>query len=238
VTRPSRNPLAFTRSNRITAAVMNGRSRVLIVDDHPLFRQGLRQLIEADQRFELAGESGDGTDALRVIQQAKPDIAVLDVNLPNLSGLEIAARVQRLRLPTRIVVLTMFNDEETFNRALDLGVLGFVLKENAVQDILGSLAAAAKGEHYLSPTISSYLVRRRGRAETLAARQPGIDDLTKAERRVLKLIAEKKTSREIAADLFISPRTVEAHRANISAKLNLRGSHSLLKFALENRSAI
>ena len=217
---------------------MPQRTKVLIVDDHPLFRQGLRQLVEADSRFELIGEAGNGNDALAFIQKRKPDIALLDVNLPGLSGLEVAGRVQSLRLPTRIVVLTMFKEEETFNRALDLGVLGFVLKENAVQDILAALVAVAKGEHYLSPTISTYLVRRRGRAEALAERKPGLDDLTKAELRILKLIAEKKTSREIAAELFISPRTVEAHRANISQKLGLRGSNSLLQFALENRSAI
>jgi DNA-binding NarL/FixJ family response regulator len=222
----------------LNAAVMAGRSRVLIVDDHPLFRQGLRQLIETDGRFELVGETGDGLEALELMQKKKPEVAVLDVNLPGLSGLEVARRAQDLRLRTRIVVLTMFKEEETFNRALDFGVLGFVLKENATQDILASLVAVAKGEHYLSPTISSYLVRRRGRAEALAARQPGLDDLTKAERRILKLIAEKKTSREIGTALFISPRTVEAHRANISQKLGLRGSHSLLQFALENRSAI
>lgn len=217
---------------------MPERAKVLIVDDHPLFRQGLRQLVEADSRFEFVGEAGNGNDALAFIQQRKPEIALLDVNLPGLSGLEVAGRVQSQRLPTRIVVLTMFNEEETFNRALDLGVLGFVLKENAVQDILAALVAVAKGEHYLSPTISSYLVRRRGRAEVLAGHKPGLDDLTKAERRILKLIAEKKTSREIAAELFISPRTVEAHRANISQKLGLRGSNSLLQFAIENRSSI
>jgi DNA-binding NarL/FixJ family response regulator len=168
----------------------------------------------------------------------KPDLAVLDVNLPGLSGLEVARKLQTKRCATRIIILTMYKEEETFNLALDLGVKGFVLKENAVQDILASLVTVAAGGHYLSPSISGYLVRRRGRAEELAAHKPGLDDLTKAERRVLKLIAEKKTSREIAAELFISPRTVEAHRANISAKLDLRGSHSLLQFALENRSAI
>jgi DNA-binding CsgD family transcriptional regulator len=100
------------------------------------------------------------------------------------------------------------------------------------------LAAVAVGEHYFSPTISGYLVGRRRRAESLAAQKPGLDDLTKAERRILKLVAEKKTSREIAGELFISPRTVETHRANICAKLELHGSHSLLQFALENRSRI
>ncbi len=212
--------------------------RVIIVDDHPLFRQGLRQLIQADGRFELVGETGDGEAALNLIQRTKPDVAVLDVDLPGLSGLDIARTLKAKTSPTKCVVLTMHKEEDTFNRALDLGVMGFVLKENAVEDIVASLVTVARGGHYLSPSISGYLVRRRGRADALAARQPGLEDLTKAERRILKLIAEKKTSREIAAELFISPRTVEAHRANISEKLGLRGSHSLLQFALENRAAL
>jgi DNA-binding NarL/FixJ family response regulator len=217
---------------------MAGSIKVLIVDDHPLFRQGLRQVIVADSRFELIAEAGDGIAALQLIQEKKPDVAALDVNLPGLSGLEIASKLQGKRLPTRIIILTMYKEEETFNRAMDLGVTGFVLKENAVEDILNGIAAVAKGEHYLSPSISGYLVRRRSRAESLAAKKPGLEDLTKAELRILKLIADKKTSREIAAELFISPRTVEAHRANISTKLELRGSHSLLLFAIENRAAL
>lgn len=217
---------------------MSTRIKVIIVDDHPLFRQGLRQVIEADSRFHLVGEAGDGDSGLRLIQEKKPAIAVLDVSLPKLSGLEVTRQVRSRELPTSIIILTMYKEEETFNQALDLGVKGFVLKENAVEDIVNSLAKVAEGEHYLSPSISSYLVRRRNRADELAARKPGLDDLTKAERRILKLVGEKKTSREIAAELFISPRTVEAHRANISAKLELRGSHSLLQFALENRSVL
>lgn len=217
---------------------MGGEIRVLIVDDHPLFRKGLRQVIESDPRFQLVGETGDAETALRLVQEKKPEVAVLDVNLPGLSGLEMARRLRGKPSAVALIILTMHKEEEIFNRALDLGVKGFVLKENAVDEILKAIAAVAGGEHYLSSTISGYLVRRRGRAEALAARKPGLDDLTKAERRILKLIAEKKTSRQIAAELFISPRTVEAHRANICAKLELRGSHSLLQFALENRSAI
>lgn len=217
---------------------MPKRTTVLIVDDHPLFRGGLRQVIESNPDFELIGETGDGEAALKLIQEKNPDVAVLDVNLPGLSGLEIARKLQTKRLPTRVIMLTMHKDEETCNRALDIGARGFVLKENAVEEILKAIAAVAAGEHYLSSTISGYLVRRRSRAEALAAQKPGLDDLTKAERRILRLVAEKKTSREIGAELFISPRTVEAHRANICAKLELTGSHSLLQFALENRSAI
>jgi DNA-binding NarL/FixJ family response regulator len=103
---------------------------------------------------------------------------------------------------------------------------------------VNAISAVAEGEHYFSPTVSGHLVRRRNRAESLAKEKPGLDDLTKAELRVLKLIAMKKTSKEIASELFISPRTVEAHRANICTKLDLHGSHSLLQFALENRSLI
>lgn len=217
---------------------MAHRITVLIVDDHPLFRSGLRQVIAEDDRFELVGETGDGEAAWQLIQEKKPAVAVLDVNLPGLSGLEIARKLQTERLLTHVIMLTMHKDEETCNRALDFGAKGFVLKENAVEEILKAITVVAGGEHYLSSTISGYLVRRRNRAESLAAKKPGLDDLTKAERRILKLVAEKKTSREIGAELFISPRTVEAHRANICAKLELTGSHSLLQFALENRSDI
>ena len=217
---------------------MAHRITVLIVDDHPLFRSGLRQVIVDDPRFELVGDIGDGEAAWQLIQEIKPAVAVLDVNLPGLSGLEIARKLQAERLLTHVIMLTMHKDEETCNRALDFGAKGFVLKENAVEEILKAITVVAGGEHYLSSTISGYLVRRRNRAESLAAKMPGLDDLTKAERRILKLIAEKKTSREIGAELFISPRTVEAHRANICAKLELTGSHSLLQFALENRPAI
>lgn len=222
-----------TRSN-----LMKDRVRVIIVDDHPLFRAGLRQVIAADSRFELIAETEDGNAALELIQKQKPEVAVIDINLPGLSGLEIARRLHFLRGPTRLIILTMHKEEETVNRALDFGVSGFVLKENAEEEILKALVAVSGGAHYLSPTISGYLVRRRQQAQTLAAQKPGIDSLTKAELRILRLISQKKTSREIATELFISPRTVEAHRANISAKLGLHGSHSLLQFALENRSAL
>lgn len=217
---------------------MFGRITVLIVDDHPLFRKGLRQVIQDDARFELVGEAPDGETAWKLIQEKKPDVAVLDINLPGLTGLEIARKIHDRKLSTRVIILTMLKEEDLINRALDFGVSGFVLKENAVEDIVSAILAAAEGGHYLSPAVSSYLVRRRSRAEQLAAHKPGLDDLTKAERRILSLISQKKTSREIAAELFISTRTVEAHRANICTKLDLHGSHSLLQFALENRSSL
>lgn len=214
------------------------RPQIFIVDDHPLFRAGLRQVIFDDDRFELIGQTGDGQEAMAFIEQNKPDVAVLDLKLPRLSGLEIARRVQAGRLKTRVIILTMHNEEELCNRALDHGAMGFVLKENAVDEIIQAIAAVAEGRHYFSPSVSGHLIRRRERADSLVREKPGLKDLTKAELRILKLIAMKKTSREIAAELFISPRTVEAHRANICAKLELRGSHSLLYFALSHKSEL
>jgi DNA-binding NarL/FixJ family response regulator len=214
------------------------RPKILIVDDHPLFRAGLRQVILDDDRFELTGQTGDGREAMLFIQKNKPDVAVLDLKLPGMSGLEIARSVQTERLATRIIILTMHNEEELCNRALDHGAMGFVLKENAVEEILKAIAAVAEGRHYFSPSVSGHLIRRRERTNSLEKEKPGLKNLTKAELRILKLISLKKTSREIAAELFISPRTVEAHRANICAKLELKGSHSLLYFALSHKSEL
>lgn len=217
---------------------MTRRPRVFIVDDHPLFRAGLRQVILDAGRFELIGESGDGGEAMLLIQKQKPDVAILDVKLPVLGGLEIARKLRAEHSQARVIILTMHNEEELCNRALDYGVMGFVLKENAVEEIVKAVAAVAEGQHYFSPVVSEHLVRRRRRAESLAEQKLGLNDLTRAELRILKLISMKKTTREIASELFISPRTVEAHRANISAKLELRGSHSLLYFALSHRSEL
>ena len=217
---------------------MSERVKVLIVDDHPLFRSGLRQILDANPHFDVVAETGNGKAALQLIGEMKPDIAILDVNLPEITGLEIAQTLLQKKSATQVIILTMHKEESLLNRALDLGVKGFVLKDNAVENIIDALEAVARGEHYLSPSISGFLVQRRSRAESLLAKKPGLEDLTKAERRVLKLVADKKTSREIGKELFISPRTVEAHRANICSKLGLQGSHSLLQFALEHSRAL
>jgi DNA-binding NarL/FixJ family response regulator len=210
----------------------------MIVDDHPLFRQGLRQAIGGDSRFEVVGEADNGQAALDRILEFHPDVAVLDVNLPGLSGLEVAATLRAKKLRVSLVILTMLKDEQAFNKALNLGIHGYVLKENAADEILNCIAAVSRNEAYVSPSLTDFLLRRRSRAESLASHKPGLDDLTVAEKRILKRVALGKTTREIAAELFISPRTVETHRANICEKLELIGANRLLQFALENRDAL
>lgn len=215
-----------------------GKIRVMIVDDHPLFRQGLRQAIGGDLRFEVMGEADNGQTALDRILELRPDVAVLDVNLPGLSGLEVAAALRAKKMRVSIVILTMLKDEQAFNKALNLGIHGYVLKENAADEILNCIAAVSRSEAYVSPSLTDFLLRRRSRAESLASRKPGLEDLTVAEKRILKRVALGKTTKEIAAELFISPRTVETHRANICEKLELIGANRLLQFAFENRDAL
>jgi|GEM_PF-203961 len=210
--------------------------KIFIADDHPIFRQGLLQIIEGDPELEIVGESGDGEEALQLIRSLCPDIAVLDISMPGMSGLEIVSEVQKESLKVEFIILTMFDDEEYFNEAMELGVKGYLLKENATSDLINCLRAVEKGKHYVSPMISDYLIKRRERTKAITEKVPSIQDLTQMEQRVLRLLAENKTSKEIATELFISYRTVQNHRNNIANKLNLKGANKLLQFAIENKA--
>jgi DNA-binding NarL/FixJ family response regulator len=207
--------------------------RLFIADDHPVFRRGLRQVIEENPRFRVVGEAADGEAALRMIAELKPNIAVVDIDMPRLSGLEMVRALQKMNAPVTAVFLTMYNEEDMFNAAMDLGVKAYVVKDSAADDILAALEKVDQGETFISPSISEMGKRRTFRVQELLLSKPQIEDLTSAERRILKYIAEDRTSKEIAELQKISVKTVENHRLNICHKLNLHGSHSLLKFAFE-----
>jgi DNA-binding NarL/FixJ family response regulator len=211
---------------------------LVIADDHPIFRQGLRQIIERDARLKIVGEAEDGESALETIEAARPQVAIVDVNMPGRDGFEVARAVRERRLPTELIILTMYKDERIFNAALDVGVKGYVLKDSAISEVVGCVKTVAAGETYISPQMSAYLLTRSNRAARLASETPGLAMLTSTERRVLKLVAEHKTSKEIADELCISVRTAEHHRANITEKLELRGRHALVKFAADHRSEL
>jgi len=211
---------------------------ILIADDHPIFRRGLRDVVKEDASVQLIGEAGDGAEALRLIEELKPQVAVLDHDMPKLNGLQVAQAVRRQKSATGLVMLTMFKEERLFNEAMDAGFLGYVLKENAASDLIECIHAVAAGRAFISPVLSPFLLQRGARATALAQSKPGLEKLTPAERRILKLIAADFTSKEIAEQLGVSFHTVENHRSNISAKLGLSGSHSLLKFAFDNKSSL
>ncbi len=209
---------------------------ILIADDHPIFRKGLRQLIETDKELNIIAEVADGGEALEKIRALKPQVAVLDVDMPKLDGLEVVNFLKQENLPTAVVLLTMYKEDRFFNAALDAGVKGYVIKDSAITEITSAIRAAANGENFISPTLSTLLVKRLNRAEK--PKNDPLDLLTASERRVLELVAEAKNNKQIADELFISLRTVENHRSNICAKLGLDGKNSLLIYALTNKSAI
>lgn len=214
---------------------MTATLRIVIVDDHPLFREGLRSVLARQPDVEIVGEADEGDRAMTLVRDLAPDLLVTDVDMPRMNGLALARAVREHGLPVDVIVLTMYREEDMFNEAMDLGVKGFVLKENAVQDIVGAVRAVADGRYYISPSISEYLVTRGTRARALLEEHPNLQHLTPTEQRVLRLIAEEKSSRQIADILHVSIKTIENHRTNISSKLNLRGSHSLLKFAISHQ---
>jgi DNA-binding NarL/FixJ family response regulator len=212
--------------------------RVLIADDHPVFRHGLATILADGKEFEVVGEASEGSSALAMMEQLAPDIAVLDIAMPGMSGLDVVRTANERNIEVEFVILTMYNDEVYFHSAMELGVKGYVLKESALHDLLACLRAVADGRFYVSPLVSHYLVKRNEELKTLYTAQPSLRELTPTEKKILRLIAENRTSREIGKLLHISYRTVQNHRTNICQKLNLQGYNRLLQFALENRSSL
>jgi DNA-binding NarL/FixJ family response regulator len=212
--------------------------RIIIADDHPIFRGGLKNIIKDEEYIKIIGEAADGNKALELILSESPDIAVLDMSMPEKTGLQVLRELKEKKCKTKVIFLTMFREEDIFNEAMDLGIDGYVLKESAENDIVDCITQVAKNNYYISPLISNLFVKRRNKIEDLGNQMPSIGNLSPSERRILKLISQNKTSKEISEELFISYRTVENHRTNISNKLDLHGSHSLVKFAIENKSLL
>lgn len=208
---------------------------ILIADDHPVFRRGLRQIIETVPEFRVVAEAENGTEALTFLRDLHPQIAILDVEMPRPDGLELAREVREQQWPIALLFLTMYKEERFFNAALDLGVQGYLLKDSAISDIIAGIRAVAAGRYFITPALSTYLVNRTRRASELARQEPGLESLTSGERRVLQLVADGKTSRQIANELSVSQRTIEHHRANIMAKLDLKGGNALLQFAIKHQ---
>jgi DNA-binding NarL/FixJ family response regulator len=211
---------------------------IVLADDHPIVRQGLRTAIEADPALKVVAEASDGETALNFIQQMRPGIAVLDIDMPKKDGFELARALSRLKIEVQIVFLTMHSDEDLFRAAMDLGARGYILKDSALVEIVTGLRAIVSGQYYVSPALTGYLLNRRNRGAVIKNDEPGLTALTAAESHVLHLIAEGKSSKEIGAELCIHFRTVENHRHAICQKLGLQGSNSLLRFALQHRAKI
>ena len=212
--------------------------RVVLADDHPLFRKGLRGVLEEAPDITVVAEAGNGGEALVMAREQRPDVIDLDLDMPDKDGIEVARIVRDEKLPTQAVLLTAHKSEALVNRALDSGVSGYVLKDGALTEIVDCVRAVHARRPWVSAQLATVLLTRRDRAEKLADEKTGLGSLTATERRVLTLVARGGTSREIGEEMFISVRTVEHHRANIALKLGLKGSNALVKFAVAHRSEL
>jgi DNA-binding NarL/FixJ family response regulator len=208
--------------------------RILIADDHPVVRRGLCTILNEDAGLQVTGEAGDGEAALSIIRKLCPDIAVLDIDMPKMDGFAVAREMGRLGLATKIIFLTLHNDEDLFRAAMELGAQGYILKDSAMDEIGVAVKAVAAGRPYFSSAMTARLWQKSGMAGA-AAGEASAGTLTPTERRILHEIAAGKSSKEIGAELSIHYRTVENHRTNICRKLGLEGANALVRFALQNK---
>ncbi len=208
--------------------------KLIIADDHHIFRKGILSIVSEDADIEITGEAANGDDALKLIVENKPDIAILDIDMPGLSGLDVARKVKSQKLSPKIVILTIHKDKEYFDEALELDIKAYVLKESIANDLIDCIKRVAAGEYYISSAISGYLVEKN----KSSGKQSDFEKLTNSEKEILKLIAQNKTSAQIAGELFRSVRTIENHRNNICSKLGLKGPHALLLYAIEHKTKL
>jgi two-component system response regulator NreC len=203
--------------------------RVLIVDDHAVFRAGLRLLINAETDMEAVGEAGNARDAVFQARALKPDVVLLDVVMPDQSGLDIVPTLLHERPETKVLVLSMQDDPQYVRQAFANGANGYILKEAADTEVVTAIREVAAGNNYVHPTVGARLMA----AETAEARRADEDPLSDREREVLRLLALGHTNQEIAAQLFISVRTAETHRAHIMQKLRLTSRAELVRYAID-----
>jgi DNA-binding NarL/FixJ family response regulator len=209
------------------------QTKVLIVDDHPLFREGLRSLIARDSRFEIVGEAGNGTDALRMARELKPDLAVVDISLPDKNGIEVTRAMRSLLPDVRIMIVSMHSKIDYLTEAFQAGALGYVVKESASEKLVQGLEKVSRGEYFLDSSLSFSVVKK---LVDLPKKEASISDssygaLTPREQQIMRLLAEGLSTKEAASKLFISPKTVENHRAKIMEKLNLHSTIELIRYA-------
>jgi len=217
---------------------MKDEIRIVIADDHPIMRQGLKQIIEIEPNLKVVGEAANGSEALARIEELMPDAAILDVDMPHQDGFQVARSLLAKNNRAAIIFLTMHSDEAMFHAALDLGAKGYVLKDSAIDDIVTAINEVVAGRAFTSLPMTSYFTRRQNYNHVPDEQQLGLRQLTPTEHRILKLLADYKTNKDIAEELSVSPRTVETHRARICQKLNLQGSHALMKFAVQYKSML
>lgn len=204
--------------------------RILLVDDHVMFRAGIKALIEADERFQVVGEASSGDEGVDKVRELKPEVVIMDLSMPGSNGLEATRRIAALELNTNVLVLTVHAEEEYLVPVVEAGASGYLTKTSADTDLLEAIRVVARGQVFLPPKAATLLLRRYKDAE--GEESAGLNTLSSREQEVLALTAEGFSSREIGQKLFISPKTVDTYRSRIMDKLGLSHRSELVRFAL------
>ncbi len=212
---------------------MANRKTVLIVDDHPLFREGLKSLIARNPGFEVVGEAGSGREGLKLAKELKPDLVIMDISLPDTSGVDVTRDIRSLLSQTRVIIVSMHSKIDHITEAFRAGATGYVVKESAADRLMHGLEAISRGEYFLDSSVSHKVVEE---LIDFPIKEAKITDtaygtLSSREQQVMRLLAEGLSTKEIAEKLFISPKTVENHRSNIMHKLGLHSIIELVRYA-------
>ena len=212
--------------------IMANQKTTLIVDDHPLFREGVKTLVEHTPHFKVVGEAGNGEEALALAKALKPDLVLMDLSLPDQSGIEVTRQVRTFLPDTRVVIVSMHSKVDLVTKAFQAGATGYVVKESATEKLVECMKAVSNGEYFLDTSLSqkvvSNLVKSSARASDLDSRY---QSLTRREQEVLRLVVEGLSAKKIGERLFISPKTVENHRTNIMNKLDIHSTMQLVRYA-------
>lgn len=193
-------------------------------------------MIEEDPDIEILGEADNGQSAIDLINKLSPDIAVLDIDMPIMTGLEVMREIKDDKSRPKIIFLTVYADEDIYDEGMELGINGYILKDSAVSDTIDCIHKVNEGKYYISPSVSDFLFNKKVKTKKFSEDRSPIETLTRTELIVLKYISEGMTTKEISEIMNISFKTAENHRSNISLKLHLKGTNSLVKFAIEHRS--
>ncbi|SPE42811.1 Oxygen regulatory protein NreC [Candidatus Sulfopaludibacter sp. SbA3] len=210
--------------------------RVFLTDDHTLFRQGIRTLLSAEPDIEVIGEAGNAADAVGLARQTRPDVILMDIGMTGMSSFEATRQIRKERPETRVVFLSMYDDEDYLAECVDMGASGYILKESPADQLITAIREVHRGGNCLSPRLLTRLVadfRAHGRDGT--PRQPRFGTLTKREREILKMLAEGRSVKEIATSFQLSVKTVEAHKFNLMRKLDIHNKAQLVQYAIQKK---
>jgi len=209
------------------------KKTILIIDDHPLFREGLKAIIGRNHRFEVVGEAGNGREGLQMVKKLKPDLALVDMSLPDQSGIQLTQELKNASPKTRIMIITMHSKVNYIVKAFQAGATGYVVKESTSEKLLQGIDTVLKGEYFMDSSVSHKVIEKLMEfpEKEVKITDASYDTLTRREQEILVLLAQGLSTKQVAEKLFISPKTVENHRSNILCKLNLHSTLELVRYA-------